>query len=278
MPLRTHNMHFLFINFVSKIGSVLSICFPTMSIFFPTCITIDRDQLEIVSEFCYLGDVIGRAGGCTDTKSARIGSTWKAFHELLPILTNKGMSLVNRGKVFNACIRKVVLYGKETWPLSTEDLSRIKRCEHAMIRWLCNVKIEQKYSTVVLRRRIHVHYIDDILRWNRLRLSGRLYRQETSWTKKIMNFNVDGPTSRGRPKLRWKDIVNADLRKKHLNTSLTNDRSKWRNAIRQVTQQIPLQPTRTINRLRKILFTCSGYDIFINKGSSPTFSFNINRI
>ena len=33
---------------------------------FPTCITIDRDEFEIVSEFCCLGDVTGQAGGCTD--------------------------------------------------------------------------------------------------------------------------------------------------------------------------------------------------------------------
>ena len=41
---------------------------------FPTCITIDRDEFESVSEFCYLGDVIGQAGGCTDAVSACIGS------------------------------------------------------------------------------------------------------------------------------------------------------------------------------------------------------------
>ena len=63
-----------------------------------------------------------------------------------------------------------------------------------------------------------------------------------------MSFNVDGPTSRGRPKLRWKDVVNADLRKKHLNISLACDRSKWRNAIRPVTQQIALQPTMSGTR------------------------------
>ena len=43
--------------------------------------------------------------------------------------------------------------------------------------------------------------------------------------KEDMSFNVDGPTSRGSPKLRWKDVVNADLRKNHLNISLTNDKS-----------------------------------------------------
>ena len=34
--------------------------------FFSTCITIDRDEFEIFSEFCFLGDVIGQTGGCTD--------------------------------------------------------------------------------------------------------------------------------------------------------------------------------------------------------------------
>ena len=57
-------------------------------------ILFQLDEFEMVSEFCYLGYVIGQAGGCTDAVTARIGSTWKAFHELLPILTNKDMSLV----------------------------------------------------------------------------------------------------------------------------------------------------------------------------------------
>ena len=161
----------------------------------------------------------------------------RCFNELLPILTKKIISLVNHEKVFKVCVRYVLLYGSENWPLSAEDLSRIKRCDHAMIRWLSNVKIEQKHSTEDLRRRSHIHHIEDVLRCNRLRLSGHFHRQiETSCTKKIMSFNVDGPTSRGRPKLRWKDVVNADLRKKHLNISLACDRSKWRNAIRPVTQ------------------------------------------
>ena len=215
----------------------------------PTSLSIDNDEFEIVSQFCYLGDIIGQAGGCVDAVTARIGSAWKAFHELLPILTNRGISLANRGKVFNACVRTVLLYGSETWALSTEDLGRIKRCDHAMIRWLCNVKIEQKHTTDDLRKRIYVHPIEDVLRWNRLRLSGHLHRQEdTSCTKSILNLDIDGPTPRGRPKLRWKDVINADLRKKGLNITLASDRCKWRNAIRPGTQQNGLQPTMSGRR------------------------------
>ena len=50
-----------------------------------------------------------------------------------------------------------------------------------------------------------------------------------------MSFNVDGPTSPGRPNLMSKDVVKADLCKKHLNITLASDRSKWRNDIRPLT-------------------------------------------
>ena len=74
-----------------------------------------------------------------------------------------------------------------------------------MICWLCNVKIEQKQSTEDLRKQIHAHHIEDVLIWNRLRLSGHFNQQEeTSWTKKIMSFGVEGPTCSGRPKSRQK--------------------------------------------------------------------------
>ena len=46
---------------------------------FPTFITIDWDEFETVSKFCYLGDVVGQPGGCFDAVTARIRSVWKAF-------------------------------------------------------------------------------------------------------------------------------------------------------------------------------------------------------
>ena len=48
-----------------------------------------------------------------------------------------------------------------------------------------------------------LYHIKDVLRWNRLRLSGQVYQQEEApWAKKIMSFNEDQPPSQGRPKLR----------------------------------------------------------------------------
>ena len=93
--------------------------------------------------------------------------------------------------------------------VSKEDLYRLKRCDHAMIRWICGVKIMQPHSTDSLRSKLQIPCIEDVMRWNRLRLYGHRCRQDDDslWTKKIMNFHVEGPTPRGRPKLRWSDVI-----------------------------------------------------------------------
>ena len=107
-------------------------------------IVIDGDEFDMVKEFCYLGDVCGESGGCGDAATSRIRSAWKAFHELLPILTNRGISLPHRGNIFNTCIRRVLLHASDTWPLTQYDLTRIRKCDHAMIRRISGVKLDQR--------------------------------------------------------------------------------------------------------------------------------------
>ena len=46
-----------------------------------TCVTINRDEIEIVSEFYYLGDVIGQAGECTDAVLDQLGRLFTDFYQ-----------------------------------------------------------------------------------------------------------------------------------------------------------------------------------------------------
>ena len=119
-----------------------------------------------------------------------------------------------------------------------------------MIRWICGVKIMQPHSTDSLRSKLQIPCIEDVMRWNRLRLYGHRYRQDDSLrTKKIMNFPVEGPTPRGRPKLRWSDVIKVDLKKLGLTPTMANNRKRWRDTIKpRVTQQKELQPTTSGQR------------------------------
>ena len=51
-------------------------------------VSIGNDSFHVESTFKYLGDTIGQDGDCSDEVSTCIFSLWKAFRELLPILTN----------------------------------------------------------------------------------------------------------------------------------------------------------------------------------------------
>ena len=58
-----------------------------------TEVTVDDSQMEVVSEFCYLGDMLSSGGRCTQAIIARCRVAWGKFKKLLPILTNKHVSL-----------------------------------------------------------------------------------------------------------------------------------------------------------------------------------------
>ena len=105
-------------------------------------------KFEVVESFVYLGDGISPNGGCEVSTIARICSAWGKFCELLPLLTNQAIPLKSRGKVYNSCIRSVMLYGSECWALTTADVQRLQENEHAMVCWICRVKIKIKYLII----------------------------------------------------------------------------------------------------------------------------------
>ena len=71
--------------------------------------------LEEMEKFCYLGDMISCYGGVSEAVSARMDSAWKNFRELSVVLVGKqGLSLKQRGKIHQFCVRLVLLDCCET--------------------------------------------------------------------------------------------------------------------------------------------------------------------
>ena len=201
-------------------------------------ILIGNDSLEVVNSFCYLGDVIDQVGGCAGATTARIRSAWKSFHELLPVLTTRSISLRKRGEIFQSCVRSVLLYASETWPVKVEDVDRIIRNDNIMVRWICSVKLSERKSMDNLRNMLGIRNIDVLLRYNRLRWYGHTLRMnDSAWPKKIMNYDINGVTPRGGQKKRWIHNINKDLQKFNLSQNDAKDRAKWRKTIHPKSQQ-----------------------------------------
>ena len=198
----------------------------------PISLELDGEQIEVVTSFCYLGDVTGERGGCFDATTARIRAAWKKFRELLPILTCRGISLSNRGHGYNACVRSVLLHASETWPVTAIDIAGLRRTDHAMIRWICSSKIVDRDPLDELRSRLGLASIDNVLRWNRLRWFGHLQRMNVdSWPRKIESFAAPGSYPPGRPRKRWLDCINEDLKHTGLHPEMASNRNLWRQRI-----------------------------------------------
>ena len=68
-----------------------------------------------------------------------------------------------------------------------------------MIRLMCGVKLNERIASQVLRERLGIEAIEDVVRCpNRLRWFGHVERKEdSSWIKKCMAVEVDGKRPRG---------------------------------------------------------------------------------
>ena len=141
-----------------------------------------EDVLEEVEKFCYLDDMISCFDGASEAVSARIGSAWKKFRELSGVLVGKqGLSLMQQGKIYQCCVRPLLLYCCETWELTVVDEMRLCGVECCMIRIMCGVRLVDRVSTDVLRDRVGaVVVMEDFIIQRCLRWYGHVIRGDIS--------------------------------------------------------------------------------------------------
>ena len=69
---------------------------------------------------------------------------WAKFREMAPVLTSRGASIKVKGRVYRACVQRVLVNGRETWSMKAEDMQCLERTERMMVRLMCGDNQEQK--------------------------------------------------------------------------------------------------------------------------------------
>jgi len=100
-----------------------------------------------------------------------------------------------------------------------------------MVRWMCGVKLKDRLSSKELRERLGIDDIALVLQQNRLHV---LRKEDDDWVKKCMEYEVEGPRPRGRPKRSWREVVQEDCQARKMNKEDAIDRCKWRKMIKDV--------------------------------------------
>ena len=134
-------------------------------------VQVGPDKLEVVASFCYLGDMLSAAGGCELLTTTRVKTSWKKFKDLLPVHSSRHLPFKTRGRVYSYCVRSAMLHASKTWPLTKPNLQHLQRNDRAMIRQICNVRLQDIVTTrsnellarlgiedldLILQRRLHI--------------------------------------------------------------------------------------------------------------------------
>ena len=101
-------------------------------------------NLEVVDKFCYLRDMLSVDGDADAAAEARTQTEWNKFRQLVPVLTNRDISLIRRGRLYSSCVQTDMLHGSETWPLRKENQLALQRVEMRMVRWICDVEVKDR--------------------------------------------------------------------------------------------------------------------------------------
>src|SRR5881296_415620 len=152
-----------------------------------------REELEVVDKFCYLDDVIGKGGGAEESSRARVRCAGGKFRDLKMLLTARGASLRVKGKIYRACVQRVLVYGSETWAMKVVAMQRLLRTENNMVRWKSGVTLKDRRTCEEFRQGLDIESVDRVVSRGRLRWYGQVERKNADdWIYKCRNLEAVG--------------------------------------------------------------------------------------
>ena len=114
-----------------------------------------------------------------------------------------------------------------------------------MVHWICGVRLERRIRTQELHEKLDIISLTEEIRWRSLRHFGHLRRMdENVWPRRVNYYVVPGIFPRGRPQLRWSDVITKDLKDLNIRKELVNKRVGWGRAI--MPRKIQLQRVQPI--------------------------------
>ena len=192
-------------------------------------VQVGPDKLEVVASFCYLGDMLSAAGGCELSMTTRVKMAWKNFKDLLPVLSSHRLSFKTHGRLYSSCVQRPMLHASETWPLTKPNLQHLQRNDRAMIRQVCNIRLQDVVTTrsSELLAGLGIEDLDLILKERRLYWYGHVICSNGA-VKTAFHIQVEGKSGIREAQ----DDMEAADREGLQRVEAPHDRNMWRSGVR----------------------------------------------
>ena len=201
----------------------------------PPHISINNYELEVVSDFTYLGSTITDNFSLDVELNRRIGKASTTLSRLSQRVWNNKMLTINtKVSVYRACVLSTLLYASETWTLYASQEKRLSAFHMRCLRRVLGINWSDKVTNNEVLERAKIPSIFTILRQRRLRWLGHVCRMDDGRIPKDIMYAelASGKRSMGRPHLRFRDVCKRDLQAVNIDVNswkeLAADRSGWK--------------------------------------------------
>lgn len=197
-------------------------------------------KFERVDSFTYLGVTIAEDNNNSKEIQARILKGNKTIGAVSVLLNSKNLTKNAKKRIYKTVIRPTVTYASETWTLNKRDVQNLECWERKVLRKIYGGKKVGEMWTRRTNDEINELYseanIIKIVKAQQLRWLGHVERlQHDRVTKMVLRGGPLGVKRRGRPRKRWLETVEEDIKVMGIRDwrTVAKDRSKWRKTIHQ---------------------------------------------
>ncbi|KAK3550781.1 hypothetical protein QTP70_004915 [Hemibagrus guttatus] len=196
-------------------------------------VRLQGEEVKKVQEFKYLGSTVQSNGECGKEVKKRVQAGWNGWRKVSGVLCDQKISARIKGKVYRTVVRPAMLYGLETVSLRKRQESELEVAELKMLRFSLGVTRLDRIRNEYIRGTAHVGRLGDKVREARLRWFGHVQRRDSEYIgRRMLDMELPGRRQRGRPKRRYMDGINEDMKLVGARVEDAEDRDRWREMIR----------------------------------------------
>ena len=201
-------------------------------------IQLNGNSLDVVSKFNYLGSTVTSSTAFDEEVSSRIGRAATVFGKLTSrAWNNKKLTTRTKILIYQACVLSTLLYGAETWTTYAKHEKRLNAFHLRCLRKILNIKWQDKVPNTEVLSQAGIPSLVSLIAKRRLRWLGHVQRMNHHRLPRQILFGelANGTRSRGRPKLRFKDICKSSMKRFGINHTIweesSSNRIMWRQQL-----------------------------------------------